>query len=1093
MLRATEVKVGNVKIWCLLAATLVIGSWVSVFAGEVRVYESPLTLPTYRLGPPERMPAWRRIYPYTMYDKLTDERYDRTYRALWVENEYVKALVLPEIGGRLHGAQDKTNGYQFFQNQRTIKPGLVGMAGAWISGGVEYNFPHGHRPSGFRDTDWRLQENPDGSKTAWTGEIDRMFGMRWSVGHTVHPGRNWVETRHRLYNCTPYAHSFQYWATSAVRATPEYQAVIPGEIKTGHGKHEFFNWPVHEGVNQTYWKNLPGHTSFFAVDSKDDYFGGYSPEESAGIAIFSDHQVVPGKKLWTWGTAPSGRIWEKILTDGDLPYFEPQAGAFSDNQPDYHWIMPGETKVFSIYWFPVRDIGVWDYANLEGALNLELNKGMAKFGWSPTGVNKNARVIVTAGGRAVYDQKVNACPANPLLGEAKVPGGTDQFSLAITVLCSKGDTLLSFSHPKPQNPALPAPLPSDPAPEKVKSVDELNVIGNRIEMFRDTRRAQDYYNEALKRDPGDVRANTAVGLILLKQGKLAEALEYFEKSLERDPSYGQAVYYQGMASLKMGDLQKAEDKLNRAAYDLAFYASANYELAQLTAATGRYERALEHIERSISGNGDNAQAYAVKALILNRLGRPAQALATAEKIQQLDPLDLLSLAERIESLKKMRRDNEAAALHDTLLMVTRGDSENHLELAIRYARCGCYSEAVAAIGELIQGGRKGWVEEDKLSPMLYYYAAYYNCLIGNDKCVAKLLPAALEASPEYCFPNRPESFPVLAWAIEQNPGDARALYYLGNLYYAKTRVDEAIDSWNKAVAIEPGNVVAHRNLGMALLRKNEIDPAKAAYEQAIKADPGASAAALELVRLYKRLGYSSEQRLAFLKENMTAVTTNDALLTAYISLLVQAGSFDEALNWLRSHHFHSWEGRYGIHQYWVVANLDKGDGFFAGGRYEEALKHYEQSLTYPFNLEVAALPRIIHARKLYKVGTALEALGRKTEAMERYNTVVAERDTMRQNSAYRFYLGKALEKLGRSGEAQKVYQEMLDASGETRLSRNELRYDPNRNPEALSLFRRSLALEGLGRTGEAEVARKKALELDPIASLRVFSPPRAGW
>jgi len=1076
-----------------LTAMLIVGAWAAAYAAEVRVYESPLTLPTYRLGPPEEMPLWGRIYPYTMYDRLTDERYNRTYRALWVENEYVKVLVLPEIGGRLHGAQDKTNGYQFFQNQRTIKPGLVGMAGAWISGGVEYNFPHGHRPSGFRDTDWRLQENPDGSKTAWTGEIDRMFGMRWAVGHTVHPGRNWVETKHRLYNCTPYVHSFQYWATSAVRATYEYQAVIPGEIVTGHGKHEFFRWPVHKGVDQTYWKNIPGHNSYFAVESKDDYFGGYSPEENAGIVIFSDHNVVPGKKLWTWGTSPGGRIWEKILTDGDLPYYEPQAGAYSDNQPDYHWIRPGETKVFSIYWFPVRDIGVWDYANLEGALNLELENGKAKFGWSPTGINKNARVVVTAAGRTIYDSGVDACPANPFLAEAKAPAGAELYSLVMTVICSSGDTLLSFQHPKPTNPPLPVLEHRDPPPEQIKSADELFVIGDRLEKFRDVRRALDYYHEVLERDPGDVRCNTALGVILLKEGLYKKALEHLEKALERDPACYKAIYYQGMALLRLGEIKKAEDRLNRASYDLAYYAAAHFELAQLTAAGGRYQRALEHIGRSLQGNMDNAQAHAVKALILNRLGRPAEALKVAGQIQALDPLDLLSLAERASALKKLRRDNEAAAVHDTLLMVTRGDAENHLELAIRYARCGCYREALAVIGDLIQGGLKGWVEEDKLSPMLYYYAAYYNSLLGNEKCAAEMLAAGAKASPRYCFPNRPESFQVLNRALEQNPQDARALYYLGNLYYAKTRSDEAVESWKKAVALEPGNAVAQRNLGQVLMRKREYDQAKAAYEAAIKADPTSSRVLSELDDLHKRLGWSAGQRAAYLEKNFDAVTGYDALLTRYISLLVQVGRYDDALEWLTKHHFHSWEGRYGIHQYWVESHIKKGDGYFARGDYEKALKHYELALTYPFNLEVAPRPGTVHARKLYKIGMALEALGRKAEAAEKFATVVAERDTMKLDSPYRFFLGRALEKLGRKEEARTVFQEMLANAKETHLSEHEMFYDPGRNPSALSTFRRALALEGLGRSAEAEAERKKALELDSIVELRAFSPPRAGW
>ena len=359
----------------ILSLTILMVLTLSTF-GQVEVNQRPLTLTTYGVRKPEIMPDWRtNRYPYTMMDRLTNDKGSRTYNALYVENEYVSALVLPELGGRLHGATDKTNGYGFLYDQKVIKPGLISLTGAWISGGVEWNFPTGHRPSGFRDTDWTITENQDGSKAVWVGEIERLKRMRWSVGTTVHPGRNWVETKVRLENCTPYIQSFQYWATSAVRATMNYQAVIPGEIVTGHGKHEFFHWPVHEGVDISYWKNIQGASSFFAVDSESDFFGGYSPEEQAGLVHVADHHIVRGKKLWTWGTAPAGRLWEKILTDGDLPYFEPQAGAFSDNQPSLFWIMPGETKIFSHFWFPVRDIGVYDFANLEGAVNLELSDG----------------------------------------------------------------------------------------------------------------------------------------------------------------------------------------------------------------------------------------------------------------------------------------------------------------------------------------------------------------------------------------------------------------------------------------------------------------------------------------------------------------------------------------------------------------------------------------------------------------------------------------------------------------------------------------------------------------------------------------------
>ncbi len=1059
---------------------------VTAARAEVKVYEQPITMPTYRIGEPEMMPYWGRIYPYTMFERLTDEKYDRTYKSLYVENEWVKAQVLPELGGRFHGAQDKTNGYQFLYDQTTIKPGLVGMAGAWISGGVEWNFPHGHRPSGFRDTDYRLVNNADGSCTAWTGEFDRMFGMRWAIGTTVHPGRNWVETKVRLYNSTPYAHSYQMWATAAVRATNEYQAVIPGEIVTGHGKQDFHRWPVHDDVDITYWKNNPGASSYFAWESEAAYFGGYSPEEQGGMVHYADPHIVRGKKLWTWGTAPSGRIWEKILTDGDLPYYEPQAGAYSDNQPDYHWILPGETKIYSHFWFPVRDIGVWDYANLEGALNLELDGRKAKFGWSPTGVNKGAQVVISYAGEEVFRQSVDADPATPFMGEAKVARKAELCELSMVVVSSSGDTLLAYRHPRPTNPPMPDPELAPDEPGEMKSVDELYITGDYYDMFRSEERAHRYYDEALRRDPGDVRTNTALGLEQLKLGFYDKAAEHFDLALKRYPDMGKARYYKGMAHLRSGDLYLAEKHLNRASYDMTYYAAAHFELAQLAAAQKRYERALDHIERSINGNGDNVQAWAVKAHILNRMGSLDEALAVAEKAQLMDPLDLLSLCEVIYVAHSRQNTNKVEELKDLLLGLTRLDSENHLELAIRFARCGDYRAAAMSLQVLKDNAAK-------VSPMVDYYLAYYSHKLRDKYAADGALSQAAAGDPTYVFPNRLESFTVLGWALEQNPDDGRAHYYMGNLLRSRERLDEALASWEKSVESDTHNAVVWRNIGQAYMISGDLDKAESAYRKAVAADPGAAMAVEGLDKVLQSKGVSNQERTATLEKFDEAINLRDPLLKRLISMYVQQGRYEDALGFLGKHHFHSWEGRYDVHQYWVESNIGTGDKFFAAGDYESALKHYQLSLTYPFNLEVAPQPNVIHARKEYKIATALAALGKKREARKHYKTVAAYE--MAADNAYQYYRGKALVALGKQDEAGQVYQQMLTAVENSKLvrQRHDSHFDPGRNFEALKQYKISLALEGLGREAEAENKRKQAIGQDPIVNLRAFSPPRAGW
>ncbi|MFO7668846.1 MAG: DUF5107 domain-containing protein [Bacteroidales bacterium] len=1054
---------------------------------QVRVYQEPVTFPTYGVREPEIMPNWGTYqYPYTMLDRLTNEKGSRTYNGLYVENEYVKALVLPELGGRLHGAQDKTNGYQFLYDQKVIKPGLVSMTGAWISGGVEWNFPIGHRPSGFRETDWTLTENQDGSKTAWVGEIEKLKGMRWSVGTTVHPGRNWVETRVRLENSTPFAQSFQYWATSAVRATPEYQAVIPGEIMTGHDRQEFFRWPVDKGVDISYWKNTPGASSYFAVESTSDYFGGYSPEEDAGMVHVADHHIVRGKKLWTWGTAPAGRIWEKILTDGDLPYFEPQAGAYSDNQPSLFWIMPGETKIFSHFWFPVKEIGVFDFANLEGSLNLEVSEGKAIFGWSPTGMNRDAEIVVYNDGEEIFRKTTDADPANPFLGEVAVSGMPDLYKLKMVVLSSVGDTLLAFSHPEPVMPPLPEVDRVPPEPPAVTSQDLLFIYGDRFYRYDEPEKAVKYFREAIRRDPGDVRSNTSLGEMALKNGLYDQALDYFNTSLERDDSYFKAWYYKGLTKMRLGDLQEAENCLARSGYSLEWYATAHLELAQLAASRNRMNLALEHIRNSIRSNGNYSLAHAVEALILIELGQPEEAREILLENQVSDPLDLFSKRLLWKAAISSGEDQEKTGkLEAEFMELSRGDPDNHIDLAIRFARCGNYADALSVL-ELAEGR----AEKSAPSPLVLYYQAYYNALLGNSEKSNLLLSKASGADARYCFPYRLETFPILEWALSNDPGDALAHHLMGSLLMKSGRYEEAVAQWESSVALDPSNAVAFRNLGQAYQEQGESQKAREAYEAAIQANPAAGQAITELGTINREMELPIEEQIRLFESHLDGIATYNPALYQLVELYVMAGKYQDALKYLNQTRFNSWEGRYGIHQLWIEANIKQGDAEFEKGNFEKALGYYQQSLRYPDHLEVAEQPNTIHARKNYLIGKTLVAMGEKRKARAYFETVIADR--VDPVNAYQYFRGRAMEATGKTKEAQGVYEKMLAALGETEPAGGQKPGD-DRKEQSVWWYTRGLALEGLGNVKEAESCFNRALSLNPQVELSTFVPPRSGF
>ena len=377
-------------------------------------WETNLVIPTYLAAPPSAVPRFYEgrtyqgarapFYPYPVQDVLTDVKSNVTYKALFLENQYVQICVLPELGGRIFSAVDKANGYDFFYRQHVIKPALIGMLGAWISGGVEWNVPHHHRATNFSPVDYTTTTNVDGSATIWVGEIELRSRMKWLVGMTLYPDRSCLELNCKMINRTPFAQPMLFWINAAVHANENYQVIFPPDVEWAaqHSKPEFASWPVARqnyggtdytrGVDISWWKNNPNPVSFFCFESGQDFFGGYDYGKEAGVLHIADRHVVPGKKFFEWGNGPEGEMWSKILTDDDGPYLELMAGAWSDNQPDYSWIQPGETREWQHWWYPVRNLGGVKAATRDAAVNLEVTNRVAKIAVNVTREVKAAKV-----------------------------------------------------------------------------------------------------------------------------------------------------------------------------------------------------------------------------------------------------------------------------------------------------------------------------------------------------------------------------------------------------------------------------------------------------------------------------------------------------------------------------------------------------------------------------------------------------------------------------------------------------------------------------------------------------------------------------
>ena len=974
-----------------------LGLSVSLCQAGVKVKSTTVTLPTYPPGPCDKNPvfytgrvyqgAQGRVYPYPLQDVLHDEKVDKEYTSLQLENEYLQMSVLPEIGGRLFNLTDKATGFEVFYRQHVIKPALIGMLGAWTSGGVEWNFPHHHRASTFMPVDYKSMKNADGSKTVWIGEIELRHRMKWSIGLSMKPGRSYLEADCRFMNRQPYIESMLYWANVSVHCGTNYQVIFPPSCRVGMDHHKNYFTPFPMGrpcmavdaiADLSWWKNFTtDHRSIFAVDPDNDFLAGYDYGTQMGTAHVANRQIVCGKKFFLWGNNPGGFVWDKVLTDNDGPYLELMVGAYSDNQPDYSWISPYETRTCKQFWYPIKKIGGVKCANVDAAINLERRAADKVFlGFNATARFQRAKVILAVGKNS-FSEIIDIDPDTPYLKEFQVDAAIKDQEITGSLIAPDGRELVCYTPVAVVNQPLPPPVENPRPPADYKTLEELYMVGLRLEQFHNGNvDPLPYYEEALRRDPNDLRINTVLGIRLAKQAKFVEAEEYLRRAVDRTTrNYTRAKdaephYYLGVVLKSQGKLKEAADELWKAVWRDSFQRAAYMELAGIDCLKKDYPHALEMIDDALDVAACSSKAHALKAFILRKLGQKKAAKAELDRAAELDPLDVWSLAE--QCFLSGKADKALA-----VLVTGRGNKlQQMLETVTDYGNIGAIEEALALLSQAEKTGA------DFSSPLVKYYEGYYTLKLGNTDAARVLFNQAAAMVTDYCFPFRHEELKMLSAATELCPSDANTWYYLGDLCYYYEQREKGIAAWEKAVELNSSHALSLRNLGFAYGRIPERrELAVKCYESAIKADPQNVAPLLELDKLAENLGRDSASRLVFLESHMATVQKSDPTVLRLAYLYNELGQFDKSLAILTTRRFHVWEGASALHQPFVDACLLRGLAKLNAGQSAAALADFKVANIYPENLQAGRPGDAGQAPKIhYYTALACRALGDAAQA-----------------------------------------------------------------------------------------------------------------
>ncbi len=1035
---------------------------------EVKAWEELVKIPTYKIGTPDKNPMFLEkriyqgssgvVYPHPVIDKVFDEKEDKNWTALYLENEYLKIMILPELGGRIQMAYDKTNDYHFIYYNSVIKPALVGLAGPWISGGIEFNWPQHHRPSTFDAIDFTIVENKDGSKTVWVNEYEKMFRTKCALGFTLYPDKAYIELHAKLYNRTDFPQTFLWWANPAVAVDEHYQSVFPPDVHAvfDHGKRDVSTFPIATG---TYYKvdyspgtdisrysNIPVPTSYMAVNSEFNFVGGYHHKKSAGMMHIADHNISPGKKQWTWGCGEFGKAWDRQLTDTDGPYFELMCGVFTDNQPDFSWIMPNEAREFKQYFMPYKEIGYVKNASIEAMVNFEINGDIANMGVYVT-AKRNVKIVLLKNGLEIYSKTTLLSPTITFSESIQLLSPVlDAENYSIEIFDDSERVLIDYKPVTKKDIPIPDPAKPILSPGELLSNEDLYLAGYHLEQYRHaTYSAENYYLEAIKRDSSDIRNNNALGLLYLKKGEYIRSEAYFRNAIEKlnkhnpNPYDSEPIYNLGLTLKYQKRFNEAYSFFYKSAWNAAMQDNAYLQLAFIEAIGKNWNNALLLVEKSIVKNCHSLKARHLKAVILYNLSKYDVAIEWAEESLCIDHFDFGSRYELYKSLLALGEADKATVVIKDLQKLMRDYSHNYIELSIDYANGGGFTEAF----ELLS-----LIADSENDPLVFYYLGYYSLLNGDIELAKKWFHKGFKCSPEKVFPNRLEDIEVLQKVTEINPMDYKALYYMGNFYYAKRRYSDARICWEKSIAIYDKFPTTLRNLGIAYFNKfNLKDKSLESFEKSFCCDETDSRVLFELDQLYKQFNKSPKERLAFLENHKLLVAERDDLYLEYILLHSLTGQYEQATKLLAARNFHPWEGGEGkVTGQFLICHIEQAKEAFYNKRFEEALVLLNELEKYPESLGEGKLYNTPENDIDFFKGCVWGKLGMKKESNNFFEKASSGETLPAQAIFYNdpqpdkiFYRGLALLKLGKEALANAVFNQLIDF-GEHHL-KDEIKID----------------------------------------------------
>jgi tetratricopeptide (TPR) repeat protein len=964
------------KLFVLCLAILILGSFSSFNWAATKAWEGTITIPTYPwqedINPKFFALENSIIYPYTMQDMLSTEKEDRVYKAIFLENEYLKVTCLPELAGRIYSVLDKTTGEEMFHTNRVVKPGMIAMRGAWISGGIEWNTgPHGHSVTIVTPVNATTRRNKDGSVTLVISNTEKIFRTRWEVFLTLHPGKAYLDEEISMYNPTDFIHPYYFWNCTAFYCLPGTRFIYPMTLGTDHNGTSFYSWPIHEGKDLTWLKNYDRPSSVFAYDCAFDFFGAYDVDLDRGIVQFANHNEVIGKKAWTWGQSGDGIVSQRNLHDGDEQYIEVQSGPLL-TQADYGLLKPHEIVQWREWWYPVHGLqDGFEYATRDVAIQRLERDGKLEYRLIATGDFRNAHIEFQQDEKTIYKQESNLSPSDSVI----IKTDLDPDECIDIIITDKKDQILASYRS-------PLPIPERTAPEKdwkstkpeaELSAEELYLKALLYDKQTNRAAARQWYQKALDIDPAHVESLKGLAVLDMEAGLFDDAIKCLQTAIERNADDGMAWFYLAFSLFKTNEIDEALSCAYQAAKSFSSE-SLGYDLVgRIYMRNGQYSDAVSAFEKSLLKDSIDKRTLNHLLIANFAAGNKKITHKQAKTFSLSSPTDLVPQAV-LALLNKKDQKN----LQQCLEQVAGEKEFEIIEASLVFSELGLYKEAY----QVLQSFN---ADQSFQSPVPYYYLALWSDLGGLDDETDNNIRLAETTISEDVFPSRLEAIEAIEFVIKQSATigikPANSYLNLGNLYGGLGRIDDAVDMWEKAVSLNSSLNVAWRNLGLAAWKKDkDLTAAADYYRKAIKSRRDDQSLYRDLASIL--ISDQKRPEAIALIENMSQKNLRSDIIEILAQTYVDQKNYTKAIELLDNSFFSNWENRTMSRNVFVRAHIERGKQYLEQKQLQAALDDFSMALIYPTQLGVGKPINPSEAEQLFWKGKTLQAMG-KTDLAKR--------------------------------------------------------------------------------------------------------------